>query len=63
MLEEPEKEQVTFGLSGKLMEDTNTVNGIVVRYSEPLEAKKPRTKWRLYVFKGNEELPILYVHR
>jgi len=51
------------GLSGNLLKDTNTVNGIVVRYSEPAEARKPKTKWRLYVFKGNEELPILYVHR
>ena len=50
-------------LSGKLLEDTNTVNGVVVRYSEPEEARRPKTKWRLYVFKGNEELPILYVHR
>ena len=33
------------------------------RYSQPEEARKPKTKWRLYVFKGNEELPILYVHR
>ena len=22
-----------------------------------------RSKWRLYVFKGSEELPILYIHR
>ena len=59
-----EKEDgVNFGLSGKLLEDTNTVNGVVVKYSEPQEARKPRTKWRLYVFKGNEELPILYIHR
>ena len=34
-----------------------------MRYSQPEEARKPKTKWRLYVFKGNEELPILYVHR
>jgi len=45
------------------LEDTNTINGVVVRYSQPEEARKPKTKWRLYVFKGNEELPILYVHR
>lgn len=49
--------------SGKLLEDTNVVNGVVVKYGEPAEARKPRTKWRLYVFKGNEELPILYIHR
>ena len=35
----------------------------MVRYSEPGEARKPKTKWRLYVFKGDEELPILYIHR
>ena len=57
------EEGVDMGLSGNLLSDTNTVNGIVVRYSEPQEARKPKTKWRLYVFKGNEELPILYVHR
>ena len=51
------------GLSGKLLEESNTVNGVVVKYSEPPEARKPRTRWRLYVFKGNEELPILYIHR
>jgi len=34
-----------------------------VKYSEPSEARKPKTRWRLYVFKGNEELPILYIHR
>ncbi len=39
------------------------VNGVTVKYSEPTEARKPRIKWRLYVFKGDEELPILYIHR
>lgn len=58
-----EKERVNMGLSGKLVEDTNMVNGVVVKYSEPQEARKPKTKWRFYVFKGNEELPILYIHR
>ena len=50
-------------VSGKLLEDTNVVNGVTVKYAEPAQARKPRTKWRLYVFKGNEELPILYIHR
>ena len=38
-------------LSGALAADTNTVNGTVVKYSEPTEARKPKKKWRLYVFK------------
>merc|ERR1711894_675459 len=59
----PTNDQVSMGLSGKLLEETNTVNGVVVKYSEPTEARKPKTRWRLYVFKGNEELPILYIHR
>jgi hypothetical protein len=54
---------VNMQTSGKLLEDTNVINGVTVKYSEPQEARKPRTKWRLYVFKGNEELPILYIHR
>lgn len=58
-----EKEGVNLGLSGALATETNTFNGTVVKYSEPPEARKPRKKWRLYVFKGSEELPILYIHR
>jgi len=58
-----EKEGINLDLSGALTADTNTLNGTVVKYSEPPEARKPKKKWRLYVFKGNEELPILYIHR
>ena len=47
-----EKEGVNLGLSGALAGDTNTVNGVLVKYSEPPEARKPKKKWRLYVFKG-----------
>jgi len=54
---------VNLELSGALTADSNTVNGTVVKYSEPTEARKPKKKWRLYVFKGSEELPILYIHR
>lgn len=57
-----EKELPNFGLSGKLSEDTNKVNGIVLKYSEPDEARKPKRRWRLYPFKGDEVLPTLYIH-
>lgn len=60
---EGDKEGVNLGLSGALTADTNTFNGAVIKYAEPPEARKPKKKWRLYVFKGNEELPILYIHR
>ncbi|XP_054273013.1 smad nuclear-interacting protein 1 [Macrosteles quadrilineatus] len=52
-----------FGLSGKLTEDTNTYNGVVIKYSEPPEARKPKRRWRLYPFKGETSLPVLHIHR
>lgn len=58
-----EKEKPNFGLSGKLTEETNTYRGVVIKYSEPPEARKPRRRWRLYPFKGEKALPTLYVHR
>lgn len=62
--EEPiEKEKPNFGTSGKLTEDTNKFNGVTVVYNEPPEARKPKLRWRLYPFKGDEAMPCLYVHR
>lgn len=59
-----EKEQPNFGLSGKLTEETNTFRGVVIKYSEPPEARKPnKIRWRFYPFKGEEALPVMYVHR
>ncbi|CAH2047109.1 unnamed protein product, partial [Iphiclides podalirius] len=60
---EAEKEKPNFGLSGKLTADTNTVNGVVIKYSEPDDAKQPKRRWRFYPFKGDKALPILYIHR
>ncbi|XP_046627026.1 FHA domain-containing protein DDL [Neodiprion virginianus] len=58
-----EKEKPNFEPSGKLTEDANTVNGVVIKYTEPMEARKPKRRWRLYPFKGEKALPTLYVHR
>lgn len=58
-----EKEKPNFGLSGKLTEDANKVNGVVIKYSEPSEARKPKRRWRLYPFKGDQSLQTLYIHR
>ncbi|RZF45178.1 hypothetical protein LSTR_LSTR009949 [Laodelphax striatellus] len=58
-----DKAKPDFGLSGKLTEDTNTYNGVVIKYSEPPEARKPKRRWRLYPFKGDESLKTLYIHR
>jgi len=32
-------------------------------YNEPTEARKPKTRWRFYPFKGDESLPMLQLHR
>ena len=58
-----DKAEPNFELSGKLAEDTNTYRGIVIKYNEPVEARKPRTRWRMYGFKGDEALPMLPIHR
>lgn len=41
-----DKEKPNFGLSGKLTADANTVNGVVVKYTEPDDAKQPKRRWR-----------------
>ncbi|KAI7874783.1 SMAD/FHA domain-containing protein [Mucor mucedo] len=62
--EEPiEKIEPNFGLSGKLAAETNTVKGVELKYNEPAEAAVPKTKWRLYVFKGDEQIDLLHIHR
>lgn len=50
-----------FGNSGLLAAATNTVkasdgSSTVLKYNEPPEARKPTQNWRLYVFKGKEDL-------
>jgi len=35
----------------------------VLKFTEPLDAVEPDRKWRLYCYKGEEELPAMYIHR
>lgn len=58
-----EKQKPNFQTSGKLTEDANTVNGVVIKYTEPPDARKPNRMWRLYPFKGEKELPVIHLHR
>ena len=58
-----DKEKPNFALSGALVEDTNTFRGEVIKYNEPAEARIPKRRWRLYPFKNDEPLPVMYVHR
>lgn len=63
-LEAKEKQKPSFELSGKLAAETNRVRGVTLLFNEPPDARKPDTRWRLYVFKGGEVLNVpLYVHR
>ncbi|KAM8976512.1 smad nuclear-interacting protein 1 [Pelodytes ibericus] len=57
------KEKPNFELSGALLEDTNTFRGVVIKYSEPAESRIPKKRWRLYPFKNDEALPVMYIHR
>jgi smad nuclear-interacting protein 1 len=45
-----------FERSGKLAAETNTFRGVVLKYHEPPEARKPAKTWRLYVFKDKEQV-------
>ncbi|KAG0241938.1 hypothetical protein BGW41_005103 [Actinomortierella wolfii] len=63
VIAEEDKEKPNFGLSGALAEETNTVNGTVLKYNEPPEARKPTKRWRLYVFKDGKEINVLHIHR
>jgi len=49
-----------FGLSGALATDDSTGNvnnGILLKFSEPPEARAPNTRWRLYVFRKTKTAP------
>lgn len=70
--EEEEEEKVepvekpNFGLTGALAKDQatgNMQNGVVMKWSEPPEARPPTKRYRLYVFKGDDVIATLHVHR
>ncbi|KAG8901185.1 hypothetical protein FRB99_005494 [Tulasnella sp. 403] len=64
----PDKAKPNFGNSGLLAAATNTVKhsdgtSTVLKYNEPPEARKPSEGWRMYVFKGKEDLGLLHIAR
>lgn len=63
-----DKAKPNFKPSGLLAAETNTVKAsdgtsTVLKYNEPPEARKPVLNWRLYVFKGKEQLEPLHIYR
>ncbi|GAA6063512.1 hypothetical protein JCM10212_004725 [Sporobolomyces blumeae] len=59
----PVSVEPNFQQSGALAAETNTLRGVVLKYNEPPEARKPVRNWRLYVFKGKEQVELFHVHR
>jgi len=63
-----DKTKPNFGPSGLLAAATNTVKhsdgtSTLLKYNEPPEARRPLVGWRLYVFKGDEQVDLLHIHR
>jgi len=58
-----EKELPNFNLSSKLLEDTNKVAGVVVKYSKPKEAEKPDLNWKLFVYREHKFLETMNIYR
>ncbi|WVQ84720.1 hypothetical protein IAT38_006877 [Cryptococcus sp. DSM 104549] len=61
--EEPVVIKPDFGSSGLLAKETNTVKGVVVKYNEPPEARKPTQNWRLYVFKNDDQIDLVHIYK
>lgn len=59
--EDAENDAPNFAPSGLLAAESNTHNGIVLKYHEPPEAHKPKTAWRLYCFKDGKEQHVLHL--
>jgi smad nuclear-interacting protein 1 len=60
---EDKKDKPNFGLSGALAAESNSSNGVVLKYQEPKEAALPIMKWRLYVYKNDQQLDVYHVSR
>lgn len=56
---EQKKQKPNYGLSGALAAESKTTqDGTVLKYHEPSEAALPKQKWRIYVYKGKDELDM-----
>ncbi|PWZ00848.1 SMAD/FHA domain-containing protein [Testicularia cyperi] len=48
-----------FRPSGRLAAESNSKNGVALKYHEPHEARKPKKPWRMYIFEGGKEQEML----
>eukprot|EP01083_Nonionella_stella_P013383 37702_1 len=61
---ETEKKKEDFNKSGSLKRDLETTkNGVVLKYNEPPEGTMCHRRWRLYVYKKDEQINLFYLHR
>ncbi|KAJ1507137.1 hypothetical protein HMI54_004448, partial [Coelomomyces lativittatus] len=60
---ESSPEKPNFNVTGKLTQAMKTIDGTVLKYSEPIEAEKPNQKFCIVVFKENTCLSTIYLHR
>ena len=63
-----EKQKPDFGLSGALTQQKGSTGGtlykgVQLKFSEPAEARTPKTLWRFHVFKGEEQIQVLHVSK
>ena len=62
----PPKAKPNFGLSGALAGDArtgNVVRGVVRKHAEPADASMPTDQWRIFVFRGEDVVRTLHIHR
>lgn len=59
--EEVDDDAPNFAPSGLLAAESNMLNGVALKYHEPPEARKPKTRWRLYCFKDGKEQQLLHL--
>lgn len=57
-----EVEKPNFESTGALSKEANTMNGVVLKWCEPPEARKPKTKWTIFPFKGDETLDPMKIY-
>ena len=50
------QQEVNYKPSGLLAAAAHTVNGVEVKYQEPIDARMPDKEWRLYMFKDQKPL-------
>jgi len=57
-----EVEKPNFHSTGLLQKEVNRLNGVVLKWCEPPEARKPKTKWTIFPFKGDQTMDPMKIY-